>query len=535
MRHLNLLLVAALGCASATHAPDAPSTVAGPATRAERTGWLETSAYADVIAFLDSLGGVTQLHRTTFGSTVEGRALPVVVVGAASASARDVHATGRTRVLVFANIHAGEVEGKEVALVLLRELAQGRHAAWLDSLVLLVAPIYNADGNERVSTGNRPEQHGPFGGVGTRENAQGLDLNRDHMKLDSPEARALVRLFVDYDPHVVVDLHTTNGTHHAYHLTYAPPLHPATDDGIVSMLRERWLPRATADMAEEGWRAWYYGNLPIREWGMTGERGWYSFDYRPRFNTHYVGLRNRFGILSEAYSYASFEERVLATRAFVVALLDWAASNASAIRRAAAAADDAPLPGHRLPLRARLVSSGDTVILLGAVEERVNPVSGLPYLARLDSVAAERMPNHDRFAPTEWETAPRAYFVAESATQMLDLLRAHGIELTPPPTGAVESIDYEIEMFVIDSTRVATRPFQGHLEREVFGRWCATVGHVDAEWTVDMEQPLARLAFMLLEPRSPDGAVDWNFADAEIDQGWYPVSRAATDTVEPCE
>ena len=105
--------------------------------------------------------------------------------------------------------------------MLLRDLVSGPYAAWRSSLTLLIAPIYNADGNERMALDNRPYQLGPVGGMGTRRNAQGLDLNRDHMKLESPEARALVRAYTDYDPHVVIDLHTTNGTQHAYHLTYA--------------------------------------------------------------------------------------------------------------------------------------------------------------------------------------------------------------------------------------------------------------------------------------------------------------------------
>ena len=218
-------------------------------------------------------------------------------------------------------------------------------------------------------------------------------------------------------------------------------------------------------------------------------------------------------------------------------MLDWATANASVIRRATEAADASDLRGRSLPLGAGLASVGDTLILLGAVEERTNPVSGLTYLARLDSVLPERMPSYDRFAPTEAETVPQAYFVSESATRILELLRAHGIELMPPPppgSGGALS-DYEIERFVIDSTRVSERAFQGHHEREVYGHWCASVGHLSEEWAVDMEQPLARLAFTLLEPRSPDGIVNWNFADDEIERSWYPVVRSATDTVEPCE
>ena len=141
-------------------------------------------------------------------------------------------------------------------------------------------------------------QNGPVGGTGQRANAQGLDLNRDHIKLESPEARSLVALLNAYDPQVVIDLHTTDGSYHGYHLTYAPPLHPNTDSAIVRLERADWLPAVTrAIQRADGWDFYYYGDFPSPR--DSAERGWYSFDHRPRFNNNYVGLRNRVAIRSE--------------------------------------------------------------------------------------------------------------------------------------------------------------------------------------------------------------------------------------------
>ncbi|MEE3136521.1 MAG: M14 family metallopeptidase, partial [Gemmatimonadota bacterium] len=291
-------------------------------TRAELTDFTETTSYEEVMALSKSLAELSEnIHLTTFGYTNEGRALPLLVVGAPGASAAAVLGTGKTRVYVQGNIHGGEVCGKEALLMLLRQYAMGRYPSWTDELVLLIAPIYNADGNERVLLRNRPRQHGPIGGMGQRPNAQGLDLNRDHTKLDSPEARSLVRIMTEYDPHVAVDLHTTNGTRHAYHLTYAPPLHPNTPTAIDGLLRRRWLPEVTRLIKEKhGWDYYYYGNAG----GRGGGSGWRTFDHRPRFNNNYMGLRNRVAILSEAYAYASFEDRVLGSLWFVEEILDYA-------------------------------------------------------------------------------------------------------------------------------------------------------------------------------------------------------------------
>ena len=291
----------------------------GVVTPAERCAYRCTSTYDQVRGVLDTLAASSALHVATFGQTGEGRELPLAVWGAPSARVEDVLALGKTRVLVFANIHGGEVAGKDAALELLRDLAAGAHAAWADSLVLLVVPVYNADGNERMGYDHRPMQLGPIEGMGVRGNAQGLDLNRDFTKLASPEARALVGLIRDADPHLVLDLHTTNGTHMGYHLTYAPPLSPNTPAAIDRDLRDRWLPAMSAAiLASDDMATYHYGNVP----GAFGEeasapRGWYSFSPQPRFSTNYVGLRGRYGLLSEAYSYAPYAERVRVSKRFV--------------------------------------------------------------------------------------------------------------------------------------------------------------------------------------------------------------------------
>jgi hypothetical protein len=274
MRIAPLLPLLLAACASAVRPAGSGAEAEVLRTRAERTGFRETTTHAEALRLMEAAAARSPLvHLSTYGHTAEGRSMTLAVVGRVpDASPGAVRASGRTVVYLQGNIHAGEVEGKEALLALLREAGEGRYDAVLDSLVLVVAPIYNADGNEAVAPGNRPLQHGPVVGMGTRATARGLDLNRDHTKLDSPEARALAALLVAYDPHLTVDLHTTNGTRHAYHLTYAPPLHPNTPEPIDRLLRERWLPDLDAVMrADHGWLTWHYGNVPPA--GGGAERG----------------------------------------------------------------------------------------------------------------------------------------------------------------------------------------------------------------------------------------------------------------------
>ncbi len=527
------LLVA--GCATApvrraALAPDAPR------TRAEATDYRETSSYADVLAFLDALDGLphgADLHRTTFGQTVEGRDLPLVVWGAPDATPEAIRRTGKTRVLVFANIHAGEVAGKEATLMLLRDLALGQHAAWADSLVVLVAPIYNADGNERVAYGNRPYQLGPIGGMGQRPNAQGLDLNRDFTKLASPEGRALVGLIRDVDPHVVVDLHTTNGTHMGYHLTYAPPLSPNTPPAIDRALRDRWLPAISdALLASDDMATYHYGNVP----GAFGEeaaapRGWYSFSAQPRFSTNYVGLRGRLGILSEAYSYAPFDERVQVSKRFTEEVLARAWEDAAAVRRLAADADRQSVVGARLAVRTTFAPLPQPVdVLLGEVDTVAHPVTGEPMYQRRDVRRAERMPALVRFEATESVVAPSAYVVHFGANQeaVRALLDAHGIRYDERFIWGIDR-----QQFRVDSVRVAERPSQNVRMQEVFGAWEALPAEsgdpprLAPALVVPVDQPLGRLVVALFEPRSDDGVVAWGIVPVDDlgDGGFMPIQR----------
>lgn len=488
-------------------------------TRAERTDFVETSSYEDVMELSRSLADLSdEIHLTTFGYTNEGRPLPLLVVGAADATPESVRATGKTRVYLQGNIHAGEVCGKEALLMLLREYANGGYPDWTDDLVLLVAPIYNADGNERVDLGNRPRQHGPLGGMGQRPNAQGLDLNRDHMKLDAPEARSLVAMMTAYDPHVGVDLHTTNGTRHAYHLTYSPPLHPNTPEVIDDFLRDDWLPTVTRRIKEKhGWDYYYYGNHNPRR------PGWYTFDHRPRFNNNYIGLRNRIAILSEAYAYDTFEGRVMSTLYFVEEILHFARENAARIQDVVEQAELEGVIGQSLATRAEFERSPEEVtILMGEVAEERHPYTGETILRRLDVVNPMSMYEYGTFAPTETETAPEAYYILPEAEAAIERARAHGLAVLP----MAPTVDMELQRFRIDSTQVAERPFQGRNERTLFGEWeTVVVSLPEGTVVVPVNQSLGRLAFTLFEPRSDDGLANWAILDASIGEGRYPILR----------
>jgi hypothetical protein len=521
-------------------------TAATPQTRAERTAFQETSTYSEVRAFIDALARATpRVHVETFGTSDEGRPLPVLSVGDPPWHP-DIARSGVRLpvVLVMANIHAGEVEGKEAALHLARRLALGDLQPLLRSASWVFVPIYNADGNEKITLDHRVEQNGPVGGVGTRENAKGLDLNRDFMKLDSSEGRALVALFTRWNPDVVVDLHTTNGSYHGYHLTYAPGLNANTDPRIAAFTREQLLPAVREAMrVRHGFRTFDYGNFTTADAmndelegfapGETRQKVWRTFDGRPRFATNYAGIRNTIAVLSEAYSYLDFEGRVRVSEAFVEEIMRYVAAHNGEVTAVTYAVDDDWYRGTSPPEQG-IASSLQALpkpvdVLVGAIGSAVNPRSGMPMRAMVETTAIPTsMIVYDRFAPTATRRVPAEYIVPTSANGAAAIveqkLREHGVHFE-----RVETVSRRtVEQFALTSARQAEHAFESHRVTSIEGRFERREIEVPAgSLVVSTKQPLGGLVFYLLEPESDDGLTTWNFLDSSLKIGApHPVLKS---------
>lgn len=526
-------LACAAGCAPAAPAPEAAPPAEGPSprTRAERSGYTETSTYADVVAFLDSLAarGVP-VRVSSLGSTTEGRAIPLVVASRPRAlTPEEAARSGRPVVYLQGNIHAGEVEGKEAIQALLRDLLLDPRPTALDSVVVVAVPIYNADGNERFGpqAENRSEQNGPER-VGVRPNAQGLDLNRDYVKAEAPETRAALAAFEAWRPDVFVDLHTTDGSYHGYALTYAPSLTPAAGEAGAAA-RDGWLPELRRRMRVRGWETFDYGNFSQR-YGAdvntdTVREGWFSYDHRPRFGTNYVGLRGRISLLGEAFSHDPFERRVRSTYDFAREVLSLAAARAGELR--ARRETWSPRPGDSVALRAVLTRTpyvGDVISEdLAPADPSLPRDPGLhPEIRRTGRFRTLRIPVYDRFDATLRRVLPQAWIVAPGNEAAVETLRRHGVRVEPV-SGAREM---EVEAFVLDSVSFAARPFQGHREASVAGRWTRGRRTVSGGWIVPAAQPMGVVAAYLLEPESDDGLATWNAFDAALAPGReFPVLR----------
>lgn len=507
-------------------------------TRPEKTQFKETSLYDDVIRFIQKAEIKSELIRiSSLGRSSEGRMIPLVIISKEKiASPYQLKMTSKPVVLIMANIHAGEVEGKEACQMLIRDIAEGRFTDFLENQILLVIPIFNPDGNEKL--GKNRHDKGPEL-AGTRANGQNLDLNRDYIKMESPEIKALIRLFNTWDPVLIVDMHTTNGSYHRHPVTYSTLMHPNSPKKLQDYMWQKLFPAVNKTLkVKYGYESIPYGNFADR---FDLEKGWAADAVEPRYGSNYAGLRNRFTILDENYSYADFKTRVLASFGFIKSILEFTTGNVQEMERLAAEADRETVQSfskEKLMISYKLEKLFDvTIKSFEHIKEKVKeedrakypPWVGEYVLRRTDKEKDYTIPYLSRAVPEREIDLPLGYIIPEKLKEIVDNLIAHGIivERLESPFTADQAQVFQIEKIELSKTI-----YQGHVQNILKGSYSErSMVFSPGSWYVSLQQPLARLIPVILEPESPDSLASWGYFNRHIVQQWsrspseYPVCR----------
>jgi len=525
---LILFLLSPMSLSSSTKQP--------PLTVAEASNFTATSKFADVIKFIRDLQSQSSHIRVeTLCVSPEGRAVPLIVIGhPVPSSPLDLHHDGKAIIYIQANIHAGEVEGKEASLMLARDIVLKEKPPFLDKLVILFAPIFNADGNEKISPNNRRSQVGPEKGVGVRYNGQNLDLNRDAMKLESPEVQGLVcNVLNRWDPFLLVDCHTTNGSYHEEPVTYVWPLNPNGDLSIIKYMREKMMPSINKNLQKKyNVLSVPYGNFMDYR---NAEKGWRPSGPQPRYITNYIGLRNRLAILNENYSYADYKTRVLGCYYFLLSILEYCYEHKDEIIRLTTKADQEtiqrginPSENDSFAVEYDLKPLEKKVTIRGYEMEVIPREGGRPRVKKTDKKRTYTVPYFCDFVPKRSVSFPYAYLIPTADPEITGKLLQHGImveKLTEPAT-------LEVESFKLKEIKGAPRLYQGHRMNSVKGEYVLEQKEFPVGTLfIGSAQHLANIAAYLLEPESDDGLLVWNFFDRYIVPQWrrepqtYPVYR----------
>ncbi len=498
-------------------------------TVAESSEWRATGLHADVITFVARLATSSSVVQLTeMGKSFEGRSMPLMILANPPISTpAEAKASGKLVVYAQGGIHSGECCGKEALQMLAREIASNPDHPLLKHLVILLAPIYNPDGNERVRKNNRPGQDGPVDGMGQRATAEGYDLNRDNTKLDSPEAQSLSRVMNTWDPLLVIDTHTTNGSYHQNTLTFDGPVNPAGDARIIDFVRETYLPAISKSVeAETGYKTTFYGN------SNRDKTKWTTYEGRPRFGTRARGIRGIVSILTEAYKYAPYKDRILCTKAIVDHLFRYAAEHRDTftrlvgkVRTDTVARGRDPKPDDKVAVRAEIARIPKNIMIHGWVEKVPEGATGRRARTRpTKEKKTYEMEHWGAYKATHSVTRPFAYAYPASLTGLTAKLKQHGIPVAVAPSGVTVSA----EVYKIDTITRARRPFQKHVMVTLGVSKSVVPAHpLESDiLIVRTAHPLGNLIVYLLEPEAEDGLAAWNVLDDALSEGGaFPVVR----------
>jgi hypothetical protein len=488
----------------------------------EKSNFIKTSTYSDVISFLTAIQTKSELvHVFSMGKSLEGKDIPVAILSKDKIkTAAEARASGKQVIYIQGNIHAGEVEGKEVIMMLMRDILLGDKMNLLDNQIILFAPIYNTDSNDKMEKGRRPSQEDSPLEVGLRENSQGFDLNRDGMKMEALETQAIFSsVLLPWDPQVFVDLHTTNGTWHAYSLTWAPSYlssgHPATYEFVNNTM----LPAITQSIKEKH-------NLDLGPFGDYSLReGWppknfYTYNHHPRYLVNQFGLRNRMAILSEAFAHERFYDRIFSTYSFVSEILTYTNSHSEEIIKINKQAETETIASmlqagiNKKGVRFKMVplKKLDGFISYDFIQKKKS--DGKSEYVRTGKISKfEDVTYYARFEATIESVVPTAYIIPAAFSKLAENLIQHGVNVEK----LTKSQSLKGEVFQIEKFTTAPQAFQGHAMVDVEGKFVkATRSFKKGDYRIEMSQSLANLIFYLLEPQSDDGLVTWNFLDDYI-------------------
>jgi murein tripeptide amidase MpaA len=505
-------------------------------TPAEADQYRSTPDYSTTVRYLERISSAhpDTVRIESFGKTGEGRDLKIVIASKGGLfDSPAIHAAGRAILLVQNSIHAGEMDGKDACLALLRDIVQDpTRATLLDNVVLVFIPVYNIDGHERRSAYNRINQNGPAV-FGWRANATNLNLNRDYMKADAPETRAFLRLFRRWAPDFFVDNHVTDGADFQYDVTFVIDETPDVFRATADWVRGSVTPELVRRVDAAGHLA-FPGPVFLKD-DTDPSRGLALHDNPPRFSTGYMILENRPGLLVELHMLKDYRTRVTGNFEILVALMDILNQNSARLialnQEADGAAESLGSVASRhasFPLCFERSGEITQVPFKGYEYERLpSPISGTTMVRYRHTPWNVTLPMDSGVEAAVSVKLPAGYIIPPQWRRVIEVLDAHGVILTPttaPWTGPVES-------YRCSGMKWPGKPFEGrhpilragNVEPAIgeFGKCALSRGEVTfpvGSTVVSLNQRLSKVVVHWLEPEAPDSALRWGFFDPIFEQ-----------------
>ena len=485
-------------------------------TTGEKSDWNLTGPYSEAVELAHRLERASRFVKVVdFGVTPEGRTMIALVVSKDRAFTPEAAArTNKAIILIQSGIHSGEIEGKDTALMLVRDMTvTKRCAAWLDKAIFVVIPVFNVDGHEHTSPYHRPSQNGPKS-TGLRANAQRLNLNRDYIKADTPEMRAWLKLYNAWLPDFMFDNHVTDGADFQYDVTWDMARNQDLAEPAGAWVRDRFVPELDKRMAADGHMVAPYGGLRT----VGDKREFFMEVFSPRYSHLYSAVQDRPCLLVETHSLKAAKTRAWANYDIMRHSIDIVVEDPEGLRKAVREAD-----------REMMSRAGDRsappVYLAGKVSDKSRPVvyhalKNGPYQSEVTGAMVNRYLAekddietriHDQIDTTVEVQMPLGYLIPSAWKELADELALHGVEMERTP----KAMEQEFETYRFSGVKFGTAPFEGRVMVDFEAKLVKEKIEIPmGSYWVPLKQRRARLIMAMLEPQAPDSLARWGFLNA---------------------
>ncbi len=490
-------------------------------TTGEKTDWNETAPYGEAVEISKRLERASRFVKVIdVGKTAEGRTMIGLVVSKDRAFTPEAaRRTNKAIILIQSGIHAGEIEGKDTALMLVRDMTvTKKHAAWLDKAIFVIIPVFNVDGHEDFSPYHRPSQNGPKS-TGLRATAQRVNLNRDYIKADTPEMRAWLKLFNSWMPDFHIDNHVTDGADFQYDVTWDMARNQDLAEPAGAWVRERFVPELDRRMEADGHMVAPYGAL--RQVG--GRREFFMEVFSPRYSHLYCAVQNRPSLLVESHSLKAAKTRAWAHYDIMRHAIDIITANPEALRNAVREAD-------RLMMARAGDRSAPPVYLAGKVSEKSRPLvyhslKNGPFKSEVTGAMVNRFTAekddidtviHDQIETTAEAQMPLGYLIPAAWKPLADVLMLHGVDVE----WLSKPVEQEFETYRFSNVKFEPTPFEGRVMSNFdVKRAAEKIAMPAGSFWVPLKQQRARLILAMLEPMGPDSLARWGFLNSVFEGG----------------
>jgi len=491
-------------------------------THFEKSGGLSSPGFEETMRYFEHFTRDSHFAKMiTLGFSPQGRPMRCMIVSNnrefTAPKARD---SGKLIVLIQNGIHAGEIEGKDATMLLLREILITKEKEHLlKNLILLVLPIFNVDGHERISEFNRPNQNGPTE-MGWRTTSLNYNLNRDYMKGDAPEMKIFLRFFNDWLPDFIIDNHTTDGADYQYHISYGLETNQNISKETADFLKEKFIPHLTKKVTSKGFLVSPY--LEFKDNKL--ENGIVLEPSLPRFSAGYAALHNRICLLVETHSLKPFENRVHSTKAMNEVTLEYLNDNHLTILAMNLRADKNTVDHYYgnnepFPISFSLTDESEPFLFKGfEMLEEESEITGSKVTRYTDIPVEFEVPLYNKAEITEFCDVPEAYLIPKELHFVVYLLKLHKIyveQLYQPHVLHVERMRFKNVKFSASS-------YEG---RQMINfdliKWREKKRIPEGSFVVRSNQQSLRVIVNLLEPTAPDSLAKWGFFNMFLERKEY--------------